>query len=80
MLAIEPFLHYASGVGYGSATSTPNFGMADVVVPSYFLFAFRHNRAMRTTVTNVQLQDRESFRVWGRHRYALSERIKKLTR
>jgi hypothetical protein len=63
MLAIEPFLHYASGVSHGSATSTLNFGMADVVVPSYFLFAFRHNRAMRTTVINVQLQHRESFHV-----------------
>lgn len=62
MLAVEPFLHYASGVGHGSATSTPNFGMADVVMPPYFLFAFRHNRAMRITVTNVQLQDRERFR------------------
>jgi hypothetical protein len=47
-------LHYASGVGHSSATSTSNFGMADVIVSSYFLFAFRHDRAMRTTVTNVQ--------------------------
>jgi len=54
MIAVEAFLHYTSGVGYGSATSTSNFGMADVIVSSYFLFAFRHDGAMRATETNVQ--------------------------
>jgi hypothetical protein len=43
MIAVEPFLHYASGVGHGSTTSTPDFGMADIAVPSYFFFTFRHN-------------------------------------
>jgi hypothetical protein len=53
MLAIEPLLHYASRIRYGSTTPTPNFGMADIVVPSDFLFTFRFNGAVRTTVTNV---------------------------
>jgi hypothetical protein len=43
MIAVEPFLHYASGVGHGSTTSTPDFDMVDIAVPSYFFFTFRHN-------------------------------------
>lgn len=40
MLTVEPFSHYTPGVGHGSTTSTSNFGMANIVVSCYLLFAF----------------------------------------
>ena len=49
MIAVEAFLHYTCGVGYSSATSRSDFGMADVMVSSYLLFAFRRDGAMRAT-------------------------------
>jgi hypothetical protein len=42
MIAVEPFLHYAYGIGHGSTTLTQDFGMANVAVSSYFFFTFRH--------------------------------------
>jgi hypothetical protein len=61
VIAVKPFLHYASRVGYGSATSTSNLSMAGVVVSSYFFFSFLYNYIVRIAISNVQSQHQKAF-------------------
>jgi hypothetical protein len=55
--------------------STPDFGIADVVVPPDLFFSFRYNRTVRIAITNLQPQYRKSFPFWR----MLPKRIEELT-